>query len=226
MTLTPLVCRFTCHLTCIGLLLMALASSASAQDGSARYSVSVELAWEPTVQDGPKSPHWSRLIAIAHSDRFSLFADGDTASSGLALVATNGRVNVIEAELAEAQRRGRVGAYVVLPGIDTGSGSFRFEIEVSDRHDQLSFATMLAPSPDWFSGINGVALFENNTWRDDIEEPLWVWDAGADTGADFTSPNAPGQPRQSVRLLTHPAFLQREGLRPIGFIRMQRIQSQ
>lgn len=202
-----------CGLLCLGV-------TATAQE-TARYSVEVQLNW---VTEGvPEDPHWSRLIAFAHSSKYSLFRDGDTASSGLALVATNGRVSVLEAELAEARRRGRAGEPIVLPGI-AGVGRFAFEITLDARRSQVAFATMLAPSPDWFSGLSGVPMQDaEGAWRESLRVPLWVWDAGADSGADFTSANMPTQPRQSVRLLTHPAFLRPEGLQPIGYAAFKRV---
>ncbi|MEX0309178.1 MAG: spondin domain-containing protein [Tateyamaria sp.] len=190
---------------------------AAAQD-AVRYRVDVTFTWTNPGIDA----HWSRLIAFAHSSRYSLFRDGNTASSGLALVATNGRVNVLEAELAEGRRRGRVASHLLLPGIES-PGSFSFELDVDEKFNLISFATMLAPSPDWFSGASGVALRQDNAWLDKLEEPLWPWDAGADSGPDYTSPNMETQPRQSVRVLTHPDFLTRDGLEPVGHVTFTRL---
>ncbi|WP_300036636.1 spondin domain-containing protein [uncultured Roseobacter sp.] len=197
------------------LVLIAGTGNAAAQD--VIYDVRVILNWsEDTALNPPTDAHWSRLIAFAHSKRYSLFTDGDTASSGLALVATNGRTNVLEAELSEASRRNRARAPVVLPGTPGGRAEFVFELALSERFHRVSFATMLAPSPDWFSGISGVSLRNETEWFDELSHPLWVWDAGADGGPDYNSANDPTQPRQSVRLLAHPDFLRASGLQPVG----------
>ncbi|APX12464.1 spondin domain-containing protein [Tateyamaria omphalii] len=190
---------------------MLVAAGLAAAQETARYRVDVSLTWSAPDLDA----HWSRLIAFAHSSRYSLFRDGDTASSGVALVATNGRVNVLEAELAEGRRRGRVGEHLLVPGI-ASPGAFSFELTVDEMQDYISFVTMLAPSPDWFSGVNGVHVRDGNVWRDDITVVLWPWDAGADSGPNYTGPNIDTQPRQSIRLLTHPDFLKEDGLRPVG----------
>mmetsp|Transcript_22830 Transcript_22830/g.38019 ORF Transcript_22830/g.38019 Transcript_22830/m.38019 type:complete len:216 (+) Transcript_22830:944-1591(+) len=200
------------------------AGSVVAQEDRATYAVTVSLNWERDADDlHPDNPHWSRLIAVAHSERYALFEDGQTASSGLALVATNGRVSVLEAELAEAMRRGRAGPPTVVPGLADGVGSFGFEIDVTQKLRRVSFATMLAPSPDWFSGARGVDLRDGEGWLEAAVLPMWVWDAGADSGPDFEGPNIETQPRQSVRLLTHPAFLRADGLRPIGRVAFRRL---
>ena len=199
------------------------ATCALAQD-SVRYRLDVTLNWDGTVADGhPADKHWSRLIAFAHTSRYALFSDGDTASSGLALVATNGRVSVLEAELAEARRRGRAGMHVVVPGLAAGVGTFSVELELTERQSHVSFATMLAPSPDWFTGLSGVDLMPGDAWLPLAIRPLWVWDAGADSGPDFEGANVDTQPRQSVRLLTHPAFLTPDGLAPIGTATLTRL---
>ncbi|WP_299503801.1 spondin domain-containing protein [uncultured Roseobacter sp.] len=201
-----------------GMLVAALwCCTAAASADEVVYDIEVTLNWsEDTALSPPDDAHWSRLIAFAHSGRYTLFRDGDTASSGLALVATNGRVTVLEAEVAEAARRGRAAAPVILPGTDAGRGTFEFTLVLSEKHDQVSFATMLAPSPDWFSGVSNISLKTPEGWRENLTVPLWVWDAGADSGQTYSGPNLPTQPRQSIRLLTHPAFLQADGLRPIG----------
>ncbi|MBY5935232.1 spondin domain-containing protein [Tateyamaria omphalii] len=194
------------------------ASLVAAQD-TARYQVDVTFNW---VAAPEIDAHWSRLIAFAHSSRYALFEDGATASSGLALVATNGRVSVLEAELAEGRRRGRVGQHVVLPGI-ASPGEFAFALDVDVTHSRMSFATMLAPSPDWFSGVSSVELRIDDVWRDEFSVELWPWDAGVDSGPDYSGPNIDTQPRQSVRLLVHPDFLTAQGLQPIGRATFKRL---
>ncbi|MFL4468690.1 spondin domain-containing protein [Tateyamaria armeniaca] len=197
--------------------LMLSPFAAFAQDNSAAYRIEIALDWSADPAEGhPADPHWSRLIAVAHSSRYALFEDGSTASSGLALVATNGRVSVLDAELAEARRRGRAGEPVVVPGLASGVGTFDLQLKLDTKLSHVAFVTMLAPSPDWFSGVSGVALYVDDAWLEQVRVPLWVWDAGADSGPDFEGPNVDTQPRQSVRLLTHPAFLRPDGMRPIG----------
>ena len=95
---------------CLALLLLWPAPLL-AQD-TVQYQLRVEVNWQANGE--PDNPHWSRMLAVTHTPRYSLFADGETASSGLALVATNGRVSVLEAELAEAARRNRAGPPVVV----------------------------------------------------------------------------------------------------------------
>jgi len=182
------------------------------------YRVVVSLDWTKDKHplEYPDNAHWSRLIAIAHAPRYSLFHDGHSASSGLSLVATNGRTSVLEAELEEARRRGRVGVHVLATALKTGSGKVEFQIEVTEKFRCISFATMLAPSPDWFTGVTSKCLNLENGWSTIEKAPLWVWDAGSDSGESFKSKNSPTQPLQSIRLSTHGAFLNTQGLAGVG----------
>lgn len=195
-----------------------LPTAPAAADGSVSYCLTARFAWSAETHPVgfPDNPHFSRLIGAAHSSRYSLFADGDTASSGLGLVATNGRVGVLEAEFAEGARRKRVGEVFRTDGLATGVGSLSVKITASEKHSQVSFTTMLAPSPDWFTGVSSLALKDGESWRDEVSVPMWVWDAGIDDGESYDAPNAPIQPRQSIRLAAGPQFLGVTGLFPIG----------
>lgn len=204
--------------------LLAMQQACAAED-AVRYRVTVTLAWAEGKHgpDHPADAHFSRLIAVAHRSRYTLSSDGDTASSGLALIATNGHPSILEAELSEARRRKRVGAHVVVKGLPIGVGDVDFEVEATREFPLVSFVTMLAPSPDWFKGANAISLRERETWQETIAVPLWVWDAGADTGKSFDSPSEETQPRQSVRLSTLEAFLGADGFRSIGSAMLVRI---
>lgn len=199
--------------------------AAAADADTARYRIEIVYEWSAETHpvDFPERPHFSRLIATTHNSRYALFSDGRTASSGVALVATNGRVTVLEAELAEARRRGRVDQVLVAPGQRADAGPLALEIEVAADHPLLSFVTMLAPSPDWFTGAHDVALRKNDRWVETVSAPLWVWDAGVDAGAAYDSPNAPMQPQESVRLAAGPQFLQPTGLARVGWATVTRL---
>lgn len=45
---------------------------------------------------------------------------------------------------------------------------------------------MLDPSPDWFVGISGLELCQQNcTWADYKVVELYPWDAGTDSGPTY-----------------------------------------
>lgn len=60
-------------------------------------------------------------------------------------------------------------------------------IRVDPSHYQLSLASRLEPSPDWFVGVSGLSLcLPNCTWLDNKQINLYPWDAGTDAGYTYT----------------------------------------
>ena len=66
----------------------------------------------------------------------------------------------------------------------------------------VTVVSMLAPSPDWFVGVSGLDLRAGDHWVQQLVVPLVVYDAGTDSGSNFTSSNSPTFPRQPIAELT------------------------
>lgn len=205
---------------------LGLAVLPAAAEETAVFELEAEITWsaETAPFEFPADPHLSGLIGATHNSRYVLFRDGDTASSGLELVAENGRVKTLKAEFAEAQRRRRIGEVIEGPELKTAPGKIVARFEASAAHPLLSFVTMIAPSPDWFTGVAGVPLQREGAWIESLELPLWAWDSGTDGGATYAAPDLDQQPQQSVRLLAGPHFLRAGGLVPMGVVRIRRVQ--
>lgn len=76
------------------------------------------------------------------------------------------------------------------------------EFDISYSHPLLSMVTMIAPSPDWFIGIHGVSLLENDRWVEERIIDLLPYDSGTDSGTTFIDTNAdvtPHEPIQRIR---------------------------
>ena len=166
----------------------------------------------------------TRLFGVTHARRYVLFRDGNTASSGVILMAENGRDTVLQAEWAEAARKDRVRALFEAADLAVLPGAVSVKFETTADRPFVSFVSMIAPSPDWFTGLASVPLQDGEVWRDSITVPLWAWDAGSDSGETYDSENAEVQPRQSVRLLTAPQFFGDEGLRAVGQAVLTRVE--
>ena len=78
------------------------------------------------------------------------------------------------------------------------------EIMVKDKYSLVSIITMIAPSPDWFVGIDSVNLCGSNGWEKSVEISLPGWDGGSDSGLGFESGNEMTMPHDLVKLLTEP----------------------
>ena len=179
-----------------------------AADKTAKFELTLDVTWSAAVSpfEFPSSAHLSGVIGATHNARYVLFRDGETASSGLELVAENGRVAILRAELAEAKRRRRVGSEIDGDDVKTVPGKISTQFETTTAHPLASFVTMVAPSPDWFTGAADVNLMAGDDWIDEIEVPLWAWDAGTDSGATFIARDDDSQPQESIRLVTNTTF--------------------
>ena len=86
----------------------------------------------------------------------------------------------------------------------TGTSSIA-NIEVNSTFPLVSFITMIAPSPDWFVGVHDFDLCNRTTgeWEDSRGRDLPLYDAGTDSGTDFTSDDKPTNPPENIELITN-----------------------
>ena len=208
-------------------LVFHLAVSGYAVADGARYRLELDVTW--SAQTHPhewpaEGGHLSDLIGVTHHSRYVMFADGRTATTGMKLVAENGRASIIRAELDEADRRKRIGAVFQADGLERVPGKIVVDFDAGVDHPLVSFVTMLAPSPDWFTGAASVPLHADGVWRARVEGLLLAWDAGTDSGVSYMAKNAETQPAESIRLLATPHFLTEKGLIPVGRFRITRLQ--
>lgn len=203
---------------------LATVAGVLAQDDTATFDLTLDITWsaETTPFEFPAGAHLSPLFGATHHGRYTLFRDGHTASTGVEVMAEGGRGTVLAAEWVEAMRRGRVGTVFEGPALSIAPGRVATTFEAMPAHPLLSFVTMLAPSPDWFTGAADVPLRVGDRWVDEVEIVLWAWDSGTDSGDTYHAANADTQPRQSIRLLATPHFLTGDGLVPVGTARLRR----
>ncbi len=225
MTFLRRAARFCVLLSLVAVGLGAFPDNLAAADDTARFELTLDITWSRGTApfEFPDVGHMSGLIGATHNPRYVLFRDGDTASSGLELVAENGRVRTLRAEFAEAERRKRLGTRIDGPELPKVPGRISTRFETTRAHPLLSFVTMIAPSPDWFTGAADVALVNDGSWIDELRIPLWAWDSGTDGGTSYSSKDVDTQPQQSVRLLASPHFLNGNGLVPVGTATVRRL---
>ena len=63
---------------------------------------------------------------------------------------------------------------------------------------------MIAPSPDWFSGFDSVSPIDEDAdvWLQSFEVATYPWDAGTETGDDFSLSNQAEDPHVPIMQLT------------------------
>ncbi len=181
---------------------LALAASAHAQPAPsvATYRVTFDAMW--TASSHPDAyvgnAHFSQIVGAPHSDDVNLWEPGGIASDGIKQMAETGGTNLLRNEILQLQNAGLSGSRILGSGAD-GDGEAVATFEASTDHHVVTLVTMIAPSPDWFVGTESQPLIAADQWVSSVSVDLFAWDAGTDSGTDFTSPNQPTNPREPIR---------------------------
>ncbi len=189
----------------IGLILLSSISCSDSDDntstdsstdtsGSVRFKVTFNARWTaadfPTQYPG--NAHFSPLVGTVHNNQVVFWQrDGQAATPGIESMAESGSTSAFSDEIEIAKDNGLSLGVIQGPGIGSGSGQAIVEFDTQADYPLLTLVTMVAPSPDWFVGIAGLALRSaSGQWIERQEWELKVYDAGTDTGVSFASDNA------------------------------------
>mmetsp|Transcript_14509 Transcript_14509/g.40350 ORF Transcript_14509/g.40350 Transcript_14509/m.40350 type:complete len:287 (+) Transcript_14509:109-969(+) len=192
---------------------------------SVTYSCTLTNRWSkathPVLYEGISGiAHWSPPVLVAHSNDYTLWAPGTLASPGVESVAETGSTVQLEKELQIAEDSRTAGATVIGSNQFNGSDPPQTfaDIVLTPQFPLLSTITMVAPSPDWFSGFYNVSPITGTNdsskqagkmvWYDSFEIESFPWDAGTETGTTYTINNDPeptNQPIQQITVATVPS---------------------
>jgi hypothetical protein len=167
----------------------------------ALYKTEIRLQWASPAFTIPANAHFTAFAGMIHHKDSFLWTSNGLATLGLENVAEVGNPAQLNVEMAAIISKGSASYKFEIPSpgisgiIDT---SFRFTLQ----HSCISFASMIAPSPDWFVGLNQYNLLQENKWINEVTVPLYLFDAGTEDGDVFGYNNPPSVPQQPVRLLT------------------------
>jgi len=205
---TGIQAGFVVLLAALGLLLASMPSLVTAQPATT-YTVVFTSTWSNAThpQNFPSGPHFSGLIGATHDENVSLWSEGNIASAGIEQMAETGGKSPLRSEIQSAQQSGTAEFMLDGGGISPSPGSVELEFFINPDHPYVSLVSMLAPSPDWFVGVDKLLLYENGAWKDRVEINLYPYDAGSDDGSDYTSSNADSQPKQAISSITNSPFL-------------------
>lgn len=198
--------------------------SAFSAEGEATYRVSFQSLWNQVDHISfPGNAHFSDIIAVNHNADYQLFAIGGFATAGMEDLAELGATRKIIGEINQQIRTGSVTEMVItdafFPARDGDTVSF--EIVVSKDSSLISFATMIAPSPDWIVGIDSFNAIEDGKFVENYEQDLFAINAGTeegDFGGNFSINNDATRPIDPI------TFLQGRGLdAPFAKVVIERI---
>ena len=169
----------------------------AASPSTAVYDVVFQGAWTTAATPGgvPSGAHFSRLIGGVHSDAVTFLESSGTASAGVESMAEVGGWTGLQGEVQNAGS----GALSVLAG-DTDSisptTSKTLTATLTTEHPRITLVTMVAPSPDWFVGVSGLPLLDDQgRWLRAHDVHLYPWDAGTEDGSEFSLSNAATSPQ-------------------------------
>lgn len=190
------------------LLSLNLALPTLAAETDAQCLLRFDAAWSAATHpiSFPASAHFTELIGGTHDASTVFWEVGGLATQGIKSMAEFGSTTHLTTEVEAAIATGGAAAVVLGAPVPSSPGSVEVEFDLTLEHPQLTLTTMIAPSPDWFVGVGGLALFENGAWRETTVVDLLPHDAGTDSGVTFNSANEVTAPPQPISQITQSPF--------------------
>jgi hypothetical protein len=173
-------------------------------DETAQYEVVFQSDWSAAThpESFPLGAHWSPLIGGTHNSNVSFWMEGGSATAGIEDVAELGSVVALRNEVNAAIDSGSSNGVLFRPGSIPSTGAASIHFTAHRDFPLVTLVTMIAPSPDWFTGVHGLSLIENGRWLDQKTVVLDLYDAGTDSGVTYNSLDADTQPRELIRQIT------------------------
>lgn len=170
-------------------------------DSIASYKIIITGTWKAPGHTVPAGNHFTPFIGMVHNSTAHLFQLDAPASKGIEAVAEDGNSVPLQNEIAGYLSGGNAfSKFVVsLPDI-TGTDSAI--IRLGSKNSLVSFASMIAPSPDWFVGMDSYNLIQKNAWVKEVTITAAGYDAGTEDGDVFGYNNPETTPQQKVSYLT------------------------
>ena len=161
----------------------------------------------PDVRISPRIPgtlpegvdFYPDLVMVAHARGEAPWALDAIASDGMKVLAEVGTSEDFaqEAEAAEMVVHARTFAELLQVFLSPDPS-----IELDSDRPCLSYAQMIAPSPDWFIGFTNIcATDDEGNWLPQISAELIAYDAGTAEGEDFQYKSGDTDPREPIALL-------------------------
>ncbi len=213
------------------LIITACSSSDSGRDfavpgsGEVTYKVTFDMSWSADThpQDFPSNPHFSGIIGASHNVNVKLWQDGGVATPGIESMAETGNKDTLTSEINQQIQLGDAEKLISGGGIDASPGQISFTLPMNSGHSFVTVTTMLAPSPDWFTGIAALNLMDNGIWLESRTIELFAYDAGTDDGVSYTSANSDSSPQQLISRIDEAPFKVNGQQVPVGRLVIQKL---
>lgn len=190
------------------------------------YTIIVKGLWtaERFPLDYPAgAAHFSGIIGLSHTNGFAIFKEGAMPTPGLEHLSEMGAHSPLDAELKRVIASGKGGMLVESgPLKDFANDSIVATIKVDDKHPLLSFVAMVAPSPDWFTGLSNLNLMENGSWTTSKTVELYAWDSGGDDGTTYKAADVDNNPKKPTMQASPKHFAPKGTRMPVAMVTVTR----
>ena len=192
--------------------------------GPAEYTVIVKSLWTKRnfPLEYPNDARFSGLIGASHNARYAIFTVGRKPTRGLERLSEEGKHSPLNDEIQTAIDAGNALEMFETGNLKNFRDSMVTTVRVDPAHPFISIVTMIQPSPDWFAGASGVSLAENGGWVKRRTLTLSAYDAGADAGTTYTSPDRPRNPTKPTSRSTNRHFVAHGKARPVATLTLVR----
>ena len=141
-------------------------------------------------------PHFSGLIGATHNGAYVMFSEGAAPTPGLENLSEQGKHSPLDEEIRAALTAGNAGVLFETGPLKDFGDSLVATVRVDQAHPLVSLAAMVAPSPDWFTGVANVNLMEGGSWVASRTITLDAWDSGGDDGATYKAADRDNNPKK------------------------------
>jgi hypothetical protein len=203
----------------------SVTSEASLGDTDAVYRVVFDSTWSNSTHptdNFPASAHYSPMVGATHSDGVAFWGEGTLATLGMEQMAEFGGTAQLLAEVNSAIGLNSANQTLLGSGLGSGSGMIVLDtISMTTDFPLVTLVTMVAPSPDWFVGVAGETLLdEQGNWVDEKVVVLYPYDAGTEDGDGYSTNNPATNPHIPIWLRQNIVPFSNEPLGTMTFTRL------
>jgi hypothetical protein len=195
----------------------------------AEYTIVLRSTWTPAnhpfeyPRSGPlSSPHFSGLIGASHNSGYGIFAEGMLPTPGLERLSEEGAHSPLDGEIRAAIAAGTAGALFETGPLRDFGDSLVATVRVDAAHPLVSFVAMIAPSPDWFTGVARINLMEGGSFVESRTLDLYAWDSGGDDGATYRASDRDTNPKRPTTSAMTRHFVRDGNAVPVATVAIRR----
>lgn len=177
----------------------------------ATYSLTFTSTWN-SLDHGtlPSNAHWSNLVGATHNSNISFWELNALATPGIEDMAERGVNDNLFDEVNTAILANNADQWLEQPFNPNNENGIAtlMNVQVSEDFPLLTLTSMIAPSPDWFIGVNSLTLLDGtDNWINSIVMDMFTYDAGTEDGATYSTNNNPTSPLENITsLINVPPF--------------------